>query len=569
MPTISFQPPTPQPKNRSNASLRFGMGLPANALRQLMADTLGVWGPKLPFTRSKQGFFEDAYLEWVENIPFYLLIPVAAPLLARRFAVANENKATPSEIGLSWKTLGQSALKQEGRSLASKTLVGAKAATLLSVLSLAFGWEYMVQPSKNFLTAKLFATKNFEAVAGLENRSLQVQAGNDDPVEKTKSRGIAVGLSVLGGLTLAGLTPLLVRHSGIAEKTARRLLHTFNFGDGFDLTKPILASVIGVGVVSYLDAARDRLEFKETASRLAMVVPYLLFGKELAGNLLASAFNWLPVRLGKKNEDGSRERVFFKDVFKHLSSPGNETGPAFSFRQSNNLWQQFTNPDSLLDLEHSKKAADIEKTVQALEKQGFSVPVETKEALLRKVNQIGWGKFILGALISGAGFTALTYHQTRKRWANGSADNSAKPSEEISASQSPLLVKEQQKNIQLPVLPPAISLKPPGVFSKNPYYSSFSTAATANEVPRYVFPVKKLDNPSSPAPYRNYSPAYQPQLSNRIIPATSSAVALKPLNPFSPEPYGFNPNPGQTRGPLLFTAPVAYFPQYPNKTVPR
>jgi hypothetical protein len=395
---------------------KFKGGLPANAFSQLISDTMGVWAPKVPLTRSKQGFFEDAFLEWAENIPFYLLVPVVAPLLAKRFAGKTLN---PNEIGSSWDVLGQQASKAvgKGKQVVGKELLGAKAGTVISVLSLCFGWEYMVQHAKNYITAKQFKTKNFAAVAGLSDKTTEVKTGHSDPVEKAEKRAKQIAGLVTGGLLLGAAAPTLVKKSSAIENTARKLLRYFNFsGNNFDVNKSILGSVIGVGVVSYLDAARDKLELKETASRLALIVPYLLFGKEISGNILASVFNRLKVETGK-DKQGEPEKVAFRDALKHLeSSKTGEAGPEFSFRKSNSLWKQFKTPESFLNLAHSKEKSEISKEFETLAKKGFNIPEATKTAIAAKVGQIRLGQFVLGALISGAGITWFTYQQTNRRW---------------------------------------------------------------------------------------------------------------------------------------------------------
>lgn len=399
--------------------VKFKGALPANAMSQLAADTMGVWAPKIPLTRSKQGFFEDAFLEWAENIPFYLLVPAAAPLFAKLFA---GKRLSPKDIGSSWSVLGKKAIAKAGDSAIGKDLLGAKVGTLLSVLSLSWGWEYMVQHTKNYITAKHLKTTNFEAVAGLEGKTTKVKRGNADPVKKAKKRAKQVGAAVLSGLFLAAAAPKMIEKSLRVENMARKMMRYFNFsGDSFDLNKPILASVIGVGVMSYLDAARDKLELKETASRLSLIVPYLLFGKEVSGNLLAKLFNHSKV-------DGIQgtEKVAIKDVLKGLkSSKTGEAGPDFSFRKEGSLWQKFKTPESFLDLSHFKTKEDVAREFGALAEKGFNIPESTKVAIASKLGQVSLGQFVLGALISGVGITWLSYNQTNRRWSHAQEQESA------------------------------------------------------------------------------------------------------------------------------------------------
>jgi hypothetical protein len=414
--------PRPQPGSTGRhpragqAQPKFGsLNLPPNATSQFLRDILGVWVPKMPLTRSKSQFFEDAFLENVENIAFYFAIPIAAPVFAKGLTkLYGAKDVTVERIGSSWKELakelGHDALKKGG------PLVGAKIGTLVAVITFAAGWEYMVQHVKNVITAKQFNTKNFAAVAGLESAKTVAQAGEMDPVEKTKRRAWQVGSLMAGGFTLAALLPKLVANHQFVENAAPKVLTYFHFGSNekkgviFDLTKPMLATLAGIGACSYIDAARDWLERKETALRLCLVIPYMLVGKELAGNALAKIVDHTSIDVEK---DGKIKPQKVKAVLKQYYEG---TGLHPSLLKGGSLWEQFKNPDTLLDLNKVKDslAEEFEKVAQKGVK--GKIPTAIQEALITKLNLVGIGSYLLSAVVCGLGINWLAYRQTKHRY---------------------------------------------------------------------------------------------------------------------------------------------------------
>lgn len=360
-------------------------GIGPDAFSQFISDTLGVWAPKMPFVRSKTQFFEDTFLEFVEDAAFYFTVPLAGQYLLapvfHKILGLGKDKITQEAIGTSIRNVAEKGLANP----ASTKLLAAKSGTLVGALALAAGFEYMIQHVKNVITARHFKTKNFSAVAGLEAASNEAQQGNVDPVEKAKRRGRQVGYAVAGLLAAAVALPFGILRSPKLAQTAGNVLKHIDFSgkSAFDLTKPILAVLIGTGVVSYLDAARDSLERKETATRLAFVVPYLLCGKELAGNLLAKF-------LENKKVGTGAERFTIKDRVR------------------------FINPKLFQDasfLDFSMVKSTVFEEVQKL-----PIADNIKEAILKKHHNIKVGSYLLSAIAVGAGLCMLTNYQTRKRF---------------------------------------------------------------------------------------------------------------------------------------------------------
>jgi hypothetical protein len=378
---------------------------------QFLTDILGVWVPKIPLTRSKTQFWEDAFLEWVENVAFYFVVPFGAPVVTEAIKKLNGlGHLATKDVGSS-----RSELAKRGITELSRDLLGVKAGAVLGVVTMAGCWEYLVQFGKNVMSAEGFGTKNFAAVAGLESAKSTAQNGEMDPVTKAKRRAWQVGGILLGGLTLAAAMPKLVRNSSLIESAAKSVLKYLNFGSNekkelyFDLTKPLLATFAGIGAVSYIDAARDHLERKETAFRLALVIPYMLAGKELAGNLLAKIFENTKVEI---EGESKKIKKVLEDYYK-----GTDLHP--SFLKGGSLWKQFSSPETRLNLGMVKDSLSEEFAKAAAFAEANNKPVLSKaveEAIYKQHGRIGIGSYLLSALLCGIGINWMAYRQTKHRY---------------------------------------------------------------------------------------------------------------------------------------------------------
>jgi len=293
------------------------------------------------------------------------------------------------------------------RDLAGR-LAATKAAALIGTVGVAVGLEYMIQHTKNIITAKGFNTKNFAAVAGLEQSQAHTKKGLTDPVAKAKKRAKQVAALVAGALGLSVFTPLLLRKNPALLLKTEKFLKVVDCKKNFDISKPILAFIIGSGVVSYLDASRDSLELKENASRLAVVVPYLLGGRELAKCLIAKSLEkFAKIEVGKQG---------WKPVKKPLGE--------LVRLVEDNPFRKMCRKESLLETD-----VVIDKTslthklhslpfVQDLQKQNKALLAEeVKAAILQKHNiYVQWGSFALSALGCGTLLNWILYRQTQARY---------------------------------------------------------------------------------------------------------------------------------------------------------
>jgi len=451
-PLLTGHSPPAQPvRNQSSQAgqPRFGalIGIGGNAVSQFTTDTLGVWAPKVPITRSKSQFFEDAFLELVEDGAFYFTLPVVGPLIATGLAKAYANHGDRDwrknadltklakhldlekngeidtrklagqpmrKISEKLKTLvEENKFTQDQADKMILKLVRTKAGALIGTVGVAAGFEYMIQHTKNVITAKAFNTKNFAAVAGLEKGKAHTAEGLDDPVEKAKKRGKQAGAFVLGTLGAAALTPWLLKFGGL--KKAENVMKLVDCAPGFDISKPVLAMLISVGVASYLDAARDPLEKKETGTRLCVVVPYLLFGKELAGFGIAKFLeNFKKVTIGQDG-NGKDIKKPIKDIIPFANA---------------NPFQQMITREKLLDFgvvdkdkDFLKKLASKEVTqkLQNLVKDDV-VREQVKGQIIHQHSVLGISSYLFGALCCGLGMNWIIYKQTQARYKQQQAE---------------------------------------------------------------------------------------------------------------------------------------------------
>ncbi len=385
--------PTPQLAPPAHQRPRFGGIFGKEAIQGLIVDTLGILGPKLVVARGSLNRTEEWVLEGLEDIVFYFTVPAVGLYgFSKLFQSQLKTLGTKISSVALGKALPPALLK-------NRFVLGAKTGTLLATIAVAAGMEFLVPHVRNFITAKAYNAKNFTAVANLEAARSTVKAGESDPVEKAKSRILPVALSVAGLVGLAFCLPKLVAKSSAWQKAAQTFTKYVDFGSSspFDMSKPILAILALVGLGGYLDATRDKLELKEVATRVALfTIPYYLFGKELAGNLLGRLIQNQHVKLNGKS-------VAIKSLVPFI----NPKLPKSSFLDFNQL-------------------VSNTHVVQTLDK--LKLPASVKSAIVGKHTFIGYARFILSALVVGVVANLVAFHQTKQRHQEAQKANATKES---------------------------------------------------------------------------------------------------------------------------------------------
>jgi hypothetical protein len=369
--------------------------------RKFLQDTLSVWAPKTLFTRSLAEFTEMSFLEFVESAFFYYSpSALSRNLFQHAFTKASGKSFSPALIAKTHKEL----VAHHADKLTH--VLPVKAAVILGSVGTAgiFG-EYSLNFVKNLLTETVFKKNKFSDVVGLSNGEKKGGRFDLSPQGKKAVRRIGQSLTVLGGV-LAG-SAALARWGGnskLALKASEQLVKHFDFNfsevltkkglqyTNFGLSTNQLRCIIALGVVSYLDAARDALEKVEIACRLAVVAPWLAFGDDTAKKLFAQRSQRL--------------------------APG--------------IYKAFVNPDT-------GKTETVLKTLTELEKEAFTHAQKalghtaTPEAILAKANETfkplyaqrlsaSWTPFAIGSLgVSGTValmnrvFTRVRYENSLKK----------------------------------------------------------------------------------------------------------------------------------------------------------
>jgi hypothetical protein len=415
--------------------------LPPNAMDQFWHDTAGVYVPKIPTWRSHIQAFKDTFLEFVEDGAFYFSIPLMGPLLARAYvdiqklepmlkkhAISDSVRTDAKGTALEWlgtpyhileKNIGDH-IHESGKAEVLAKIAKSKVGVLVGAVAFASGLEYSIQHTNNLLTAKFFHAKNFTATAGLEAPTNEIRDGEVDVVARGKKRLKQVGL-VTGALMIGSFVlPALLKGKGIDH--AQKILRYVDFSAQpnqkifYDLSKPLLALVIGTGIVSYLDAAQNDMERKEVAARLAIVAPYLLVGGELTRNGLAwLAQNKMIVQEGKKLiiGDGKNIPKFLKTILGHDKADG-VLGLNF-LKEGRNVKQSLTQPEHFLDMNFLKNDAAFQKMIDTAQKEG-RLSADNVRQINRAFDNIDAQSNFIKIFGMGISTTLLTYAITRERF---------------------------------------------------------------------------------------------------------------------------------------------------------
>ncbi len=239
-------------------------------------DTLSVWAPKAIISRSAAELAELSLLEFVESFIVYYSMPLSGQKIFQHLAYKASKKGF--DKALLAKPLAE-LTEHHAKDLAR--VLPVKAGIIVATLGFAaIGCEYVLNFVKNLFTARVFQKEQFSDVINLSGN----QAREGPTTRKARRRirqalSVALG-SVLTGLALARFGPSSKTLQGLSRGLVRFLDFSFSHGR-FGLSRNQLLVYMAIAVAGYMDAARDGLERKEIATRLALVLPYLLVGQEI------------------------------------------------------------------------------------------------------------------------------------------------------------------------------------------------------------------------------------------------------------------------------------------------
>jgi hypothetical protein len=276
-----------------------------------LRDTSVAWLPKVMVSRSLIEISESTFLEFLESGVIYFSVPVAAKAMHHFFRRQAEEtfngKLTRKYLAIPADKLRQLAT-QPGEVALRKELphiLAVKGASILGpMVAVGLGCEYLINYSKNLMTAKVFKKDKYSDIVNLSKG--QMNSGEESQVV-TKSLRRALGtLGLMGGTFLGALA--MARHGhklpqsplkGVKEALIKNnwkqlghklpenpfaaLVKHFDYDTtkgGFSISANQLRWFMLASVPAYADAARDKLERVESVSRLGVVMGYLAFGQQ-------------------------------------------------------------------------------------------------------------------------------------------------------------------------------------------------------------------------------------------------------------------------------------------------
>ena len=254
-----------------------------------LQDTAVAWLPKTLISRSKAELSEATFLEFLESFLIYYGVPLTGgkifnPLI-RRIAKHTHPDFNPHVLTQSMAELSSKLSKEE---LAK--VLPAKAAIILATLgAVVFGGEFVVSNAKNLMTSEVFKKDNFSDVVNLSQGKRQTHV--ESPVsQKARKRILQSAFMAAGTVASALLLARFGYRMPVLQKPLAKFVKTFDFEfskEGmYRLSKAQMVTFMGFALLTYLDAARDKLERLEVAARLSLVLPYLAFGQEALEKLL-------------------------------------------------------------------------------------------------------------------------------------------------------------------------------------------------------------------------------------------------------------------------------------------
>lgn len=281
-----------------------------------LQDTLVALLPRALISRSQAEGVEVGFLEVLESLLIYYSVPmVGGPVFKKIMGRIGCKNFDVKDLTRPLEELNHLPAGQ------MKHLLPAKAALIISALTLTgIGGEYLINYSKNLMTAHYFKKDKFSDIVNLSGGQMQSPPGESEVVKKAWKRTYET-LGACAGLLGVALAMARFGHKlpeWVLKGPVRDGVKTFdfNFKNGaFGLTKNQMASYMALSIPAYLDSARDQLEKWESASRLALVLPYLLSGQDWLEKMIREKFPAITGNAGngrlyvKNLDDLAKEKI--------------------------------------------------------------------------------------------------------------------------------------------------------------------------------------------------------------------------------------------------------------------
>jgi hypothetical protein len=293
-------------------------------------DTLVALLPKAMVSRSKTELSEVGFLEILESALIYFTAPMlGGPVFKKVFGSMLPKGIDPALLTKPIKEVPKDKLRH---------VLPAKAGVIVTALVLTgIGGEYIINYARNLMTARVFKKDKFSDVVNLSNGELK--AGEQSSVvDKSWKRIYQVIGACAGifGLSLAGVkyAPKIMSE-GFIRGPLKSLVKFFDFQfvkGAYGLTKNQMGAYMALSVPAYIDSARDGLEKWESATRLGIVLPYLLWGQDWIEGLIREKFSSI-TRCGK---DGVNRVLSLEELAKESIEKAIKKG-CYSVTDTTNL----------------------------------------------------------------------------------------------------------------------------------------------------------------------------------------------------------------------------------------
>lgn len=283
------------PQRITTQALTFIETFRNKSLGKFTEDTAISLGSRLGASRSSTESTEIAFVEILESVLAYfvpgLLANQVFGKLLFRAGKLNDTRLLSQPL--------EKIYQEGGTGLLKKALPHRLATLLASIVFTAVCGEYILLFLKNLMTLNVNKTGSFNDLANLNNKSISSPPINTQVKEKAHKR-IKQLLILSSGILISsfalmkskGLNTLISKLANKYKPDNRlgKLIHSLDFdysrGKAAMKFPAHLALYMGISFIGYLDSARNKLERQEVATRLPLIMGYMLVGQSLISKIL-------------------------------------------------------------------------------------------------------------------------------------------------------------------------------------------------------------------------------------------------------------------------------------------